>query len=296
MTVGDPTPVPGSSDLRFVDTGMYGTPNYGGVYVYGGESPLLVESGTGADREAVFGALDALDCIPEALLLTHVHLDHAGGAGFFAERFPEMAVYVHESGARHLASPDRLVEGTKRAVGDMWEFYADPKPIPEDRIETVADGDVVSVGGRTFDVRSVPGHAPHQVAFRDEAGPVFAGDAAGLWVPAYSEVVPTTPPPQFDLDTALADLETLRALDPDPLCYTHCGPGPADADAALDAYDGALRSWVARVRLASARADDPGEAFADEYERRFADVWGARKAREEAKLNLRGAEAYLAGE
>jgi len=300
MAVGDITPVPGVPDLHFVDTGMYGTPNYGGVYVYDGPTPALVESGIGADRDAVFGALAELgierDAL-EAIVLTHVHLDHAGGAGYLVEACPNATVYVHESGASHLADPGRLVAGTKEAVGGMWEFYADPKPIPEERIESLGDGDAVSLGPRTLRAHACPGHAPHQLAFHDEtAGALFVGDAAGLWVPDRTLVVPTTPPPQFDLETCLADTETLRALGAERLCYTHFGPGPEHTTAALDAYDAALEQWVERVRLALDGADNGdsvADAFADEYERRFAGVWGARKAREEARLNVRGVRAYL---
>jgi len=291
MTVGDPEAVP-EGEWYFADTGMYGTPNYGGVYVH--PAGIVVESGIGADRDAVFDALDALDCEPEALLLTHVHLDHAGGAGFLAERYPDLTVYAHEAGARHLAEPGRLVEGTKRAVGDMWEFYAEPEPVPEERIVELTDGDPVELGDRTLRAHRCPGHAPHQVAFHDEDSNVaFVGDAAGLWVPGREEVVPTSPPPQFNLDACLDDLDTLRGLGADRLCYTHFGPGAGDPDAALSAYAGALREFVERVRLLREEGKDPGETLAEEYERRFADVWGARKAREEAKLNVRGVSDYL---
>ncbi len=294
MTVGEPEPVPGT-EWYFADTGMYGTPNYGGVYIHPSDA-LLVESGIGADREAVLDALDALDCEPEALLLTHVHLDHAGGAGFLAERYPDLTVYAHKSGAHHLADPGRLVAGTKQAVGDMWEFYAEPEPVPKERIVELEDGDPIELGGRALRAHRCPGHAPHQVVFRDESSNVvFVGDAAGLWAPSHDEVVPTTPPPQFDLETCLDDLETIRELGAESLCYTHFGPGAGEPDAALSAYAGALREFVERVRLLREDGADPAATLADEYERRFADVWGARKAKEEARLNVRGALSYLEG-
>jgi glyoxylase-like metal-dependent hydrolase (beta-lactamase superfamily II) len=301
MAVGDRIQVPGDPACTFVDTGMYGTPNYGGGYILDAERPAIVETGIGADYESLLAAaaeagIDRADLA--AVVVTHVHLDHAGGAGLLAAACPNADVYVHEAGAQHLADPSRLVAGTKRAVGDMWEFYADPEPVPETRIVDLADGDGIDLGDRTLTARACPGHAPHQVVFGDSAtGNVFVGDAAGIWIPPCEEVVPTTPPPQFDLETALADLDTVRSLSPERLLFTHFGPGPGRPAALLDEYAEALRDWLATVEAAHTDRTDEAviEHFGAEYQERFADVWGERKAREEGRLNTRGALAALDG-
>jgi len=298
MAIGGVRPVPSCTDVHYVDTGMYGVPSYGAVYVVDGPRPAVVDAGIGADRERVLAALDAVGIAPadlDAIALTHVHLDHAGGAGYLAERAPDATVYAHAAGARHLADPGRLVAGTKDAVGEMWAHYDDPTPIPEDRIVELTDGDEVPLGERTLTAHHAPGHAPHQVVFRDDRdGAVFTGDAAGIWVPDRDAVAPTSPPPQFDLEGCLADLETIRDLDPELLLFAHFGPGPGEPRRVLDEYERTLSAWVEEVAAARAAAADDAAAIESLVaDAPFADVWGAEKARAEVRLNARGALRYL---
>jgi glyoxylase-like metal-dependent hydrolase (beta-lactamase superfamily II) len=299
MAIGDVRAVDDCTDVHYVDTGMYDVAAYGSVYVVDADRPAVVDAGIGADRERVFDALDAVGVAPEdlaAVVLTHVHLDHAGGAGYLAERCPEATVYAHERGVPHLADPSRLVAGTKDAVGDAWRFYADPVPVPESRLEALTDGDAVDLGDRTLTAHGAPGHAPHQLVFRDDRdGAVFTGDAAGIWVPSREAVVPTTPPPQFDLDQCLADVETIRDLDPSALLYAHFGPGPDDVDAVLTEYRRTLEAWVEEVAaLREELGDDEAVVARAADETDLDDAWGERKARQEAALNARGALRSLA--
>ncbi|MFW5935421.1 MAG: MBL fold metallo-hydrolase, partial [Halolamina sp.] len=124
MAIGDVTAVEGAEDVHYVDTGMYDVPEYGSVYVIDGERPAVVDSGTGGDYERIADALDELgiDAL-DAVVLTHVHLDHAGGAGHLLADHPDAQAYIHERGARHLIDPERLVAGTKDAVGEQWQYY-----------------------------------------------------------------------------------------------------------------------------------------------------------------------------
>ena len=294
VTTGDCT------DLYYVDTGMYDTDEYGAVYLLESERPAIVETGVGTNYERILEAMDEVGIDREDLeviAVTHIHLDHAGGAGLLAEACPNADVYVPSIGASHLADPARLVEGTKQAVGDRWEFYADPEPIPTDRIVELEDGDEIDLGDHELRVHAAPGHAPHQVVFEDPANDaVFTADAAGIWVPELEEIRETSPPSNFDLEQCLEDVETLQAIDPDVLLYTHFGPRVVGDDAtdALETYATVLREWVAEVEdKRNDLADDEAviEYFADNAA--AVDTWGERAARAEAGMNTRGVLGYL---
>lgn len=297
MAIGDVEPVPDSTDVYYLDTGMYDVEGYGAVYVIDAERPAVVDTGIGTNHERVLDALDAVGVGRAELahvLPTHVHLDHAGGAGFLAETCPDATVRTHEIGVPHLVDPTRLVEGTKRAVRDQWEFYVEPKPVPEDRIEGLVGGDVVDLGDRTLEVVHAPGHAPHQVLFHDATDDLlFTADAAGIWVPNLRRLEESTPPSNFDLDECLADANAIRDRDPDTLCFPHFGPRPFDADL-MEGYKRTLVEWVEAVR--QKREELGGDDAVVEHFESTTDLdeaWGERKARAEASLNTRGVLRYL---
>lgn len=283
--------------LHLVETGMYDVTGYGGVYLLDGETVAIVETGTGRSHEHILAALGAIDRSPsdvDGIVVTHVHLDHAGGAGFLAEACPNAAVYVHEIGAPHLVDPAALVAGTKRAVGDQWAYYADPHPVPADRVVPVGDGEAFTAGGREFVAHHAPGHAPHQVILQLPAmDAVFTGDAAGIWVPDLRDVHPTSPPPQFDLDQAVADLDTIAACEPSTLLFTHFGE-VAYEDELLSRYERTLAAWVRDVDEAYAELEDEEtvvERLANDTD--LASAWGERKAMAEIRVNVTGALRYL---
>ena len=296
MAIGDVFEADGLADLYYVDTGMYEVEEYGSVYLIDDDRPALVDTGIGTNHERVLELLSAADLAPEDLAVvavTHVHLDHAGGAGFLAEVCPDATVYVHERGEPHLVDPSRLWEGTKAAVGEQIEFYTEPRPVPEDRIETVGDGDAIDLGGHELRVHHAPGHAPHQVVFEDpENDGVFTADAAGIYTPSTDEVHVTSPPPQFDLEQALADVEALQEIDPEWLLYAHFGP--ARAGDRLETYADVLAAWVEEVAAVAETADDETavvEHFQETVE--TPDIWSERKARAEVGMNVRGVLRYL---
>ncbi|MXR21723.1 MBL fold metallo-hydrolase [Halobacterium bonnevillei] len=298
MAPGDVFDVEQCSDIAYVDTGMYDTGEYGSVYVVDADRPAIVDTGIGTNYERILGALDERGIARDelaAILVTHVHLDHAGGAGYVAEACPNADVYVHEIGAPHLVGPERLVEGTKKAVGDQWQHYVEPKPLSEDRIVELEDGDEVDLGSRTLTAHHVPGHAPHQVVYEDHADDaVFTADAAGIWVPSQDRVRETSPPPNFDLEQAITDVELIRRLDPDVLLYAHFGPGPDDVDAVLRQYEQVLRDWVETVKHEVVERGSE-EAAIDHLSvtTDVETVWGEQKAREETAMNVRGVLHYL---
>ncbi|OIB57789.1 MBL fold metallo-hydrolase [Natrialba sp. SSL1] len=293
VTVGD------CSDLYYLDTGMYETEGYGAVYIIDDERPAIVETGIGTNYDLILDGLAELDIAPEdvaVITVTHIHLDHAGGAGLLAEACPNADVHIPSVGASLLADPGKLVAGTKNAVGDQWQYYVEPEPIPEDRIVELEDGDVIDLGEHELRVHEAPGHAFHQVVFEDPANDaVFTGDAAGIWIPDREEIVETSPPSDFDLEQCLADARTIADIDPDVLLYTHFGPRYVgdDADQALEEYATVLTEWVNAVEAKREELAD------DELMAHFAaatdhgDAWSDEKASAEAAMNVRGVVGYL---
>lgn len=298
MAIGDRYPVETGdcTDLFYVDTGMYDTAEYGAVYILAGEQSAVIDTGIGQRHDQILDALESVGIAPEELDViapTHVHLDHAGGAGHLARDCPNATVVVHERGARHLVDPSRLVAGTKAAVGDQWKLYGEPRPVPEDRIRTLTDGDTVDLGDHELRTHHAPGHAPHQVVFEDPANDaVFTADAAGIYVPTLDAVRETSPPPDFDLERCLSDLELLESLDPETFLYAHYGPAPSGDR--LSEYADVLTDWVAAVESKRQQTEndaDVVEHFAETTP--MVDVWGERKARAEAGMNARGVLRYL---
>lgn len=300
MAIGDvfEVDVGDVEDVHYVDAGIWGAPARGAVYVIDAERPAIVDTGMGTNYDLVLSALESVGVEPaelEVIALTHIHLDHAGGAGYLARDCSEAEVYVHPIGAPHVIDPERLVAGTKAVVGAQWEHYAEPVPVPEERVTEVTDGDSIDLGDRALDVHHAPGHAPHQVVFHDAAeGIVYTADAAGIYVHEIDAVMPTTPPPNFDLDGCLDDVETIRALDPDVLAYYHFGP--VETGDRLSEYESVLVEWVADVEAARAELEDD-EALIDHFVGRseLASVWEEEAVRPETTMNVRGVLSYLDG-
>ena len=285
-----------STDLYYVDTEMYDTPEYGSIYILDADRPALIDTGIGLRFETVLDAMARVGISPEDLEViapTHVHLDHAGGAGYLAAACPNADVYVHEAGARHLADPEQLWEGTKAAVESQIEYYAEPKPVPEARTTELEDGDTIDLGDHRLDVHHAPGHAPHQVVYYDPVcDGVFTADAAGICTPATNGVRQTSPPPTFDLDQVLADAAMIEGLDPSALYYGHFGDWATDDR--LTEYASVVEAWVAEVeRVRDDLGDD--EAVIEQFQEvtDATEVWGDRKGRDEERLNVRGVLTYL---
>jgi len=206
-----------------------------------------------------------------ALLLTHIHLDHAGAAGRIVRTHPDVRVYVHERGARHLINPRRLLRSARRIYGDaMDQLWGNVLPVPGSNVTSLAGGETIALGGRSLDVAYTPGHAVHHVSYRDvSTGTAFVGDVAGMRVDGADYVMPVTPPPDIDLAAWHASLDTLRRWQPDRLFLTHFGAF-ADVARHLDAMARRLDAFAEAVRAkldAQADRDVQADRF---HERRVA--------------------------
>jgi glyoxylase-like metal-dependent hydrolase (beta-lactamase superfamily II) len=206
---------------------------------------LIVDPGPESCLETLLGGLNGE---PIALLLTHIHLDHAGASGALVERFPGLRVYVHEVGAPHLIDPEKLLRSAARLYGEenMDRLWGRVVPVPQANLIALRGGETAE-GMR---VVYTPGHASHHVCYLDEdTGDAFVGDVAGVRIPPAELTIPPTPPPDIDVEAWERSIELVRAWRPDRLRLTHFGP-VAEVDAQLDAIGDRLRRWseVARPR------------------------------------------------
>lgn len=160
------------------------------------------------------------------LLLTHIHLDHAGASGSLVKLNPSIEVYVHERGAPHMINPERLLASASRLYGeDMGPFWGEFLAVPAARIRELAGGETIVAGGRELDVAYTPGHASHHVSYFDRSSRVaFVGDTAGIRRGSGAYVLPPTPPPDIDLEGWRASEERILSWDPDTIFLTHFGP------------------------------------------------------------------------
>jgi glyoxylase-like metal-dependent hydrolase (beta-lactamase superfamily II) len=230
-----------------IDSQMHGLKAITAVYYLPGPRPAIIETAPATSLGAVLAGLteagvEDLDWI----VVTHIHLDHAGAAGDLAERFPGARVVVRAEGAPHLADPNRLWASAARLYDDMEGLWGWMRPVPAERIDAVSeDGVVADLGdGRRLEALYTPGHAAHHMAlFEPSSGDVFAGDALGVCLPGAGVLRPATPPPEFDLEAALDSIERIRRLRPRRLLPTHYGAAPS-TDPLLDAAGERLREAV----------------------------------------------------
>ena len=270
------------ADVHLIDTAMSGYAGITAAYAILGSKPCLVETGTATSAKTVVDALGSLGVGPEDLatiVVTHIHLDHAGGVGDLAAAFPQARIVVQETGARHLADPSRLMASARRVFGSaMDEIFGELLPTEAARIDAIgATGRVDLGGGRHLEGHHTPGHARHHLGLIDSAtGDLYVGDAAGLYIPpaeadpvtglatgsatdgtadgatdvgTAGTMLPGTPPPDFDLGLALASLGRMRDLGSTRLLFSHYGPITQVSDS-LERAEEELRLWVGLVREA----------------------------------------------
>ena len=250
--------------ITAIDTMMGGRPRYTAAYLLAARELTLVETGPGTSVDPVTDALDRLGVARTELahvVVTHIHLDHAGGVGALSERFPAATIWVHERGARHLADPSRLVASATRVWGEreMQEFFLPIRPVEARRLRSLGDGDTIVMGDRELAVLDTPGHASHHVGLLDSrTGAVFTGDAIGIHVPDLPVLRPATPPPDFDLERYAASIEKIRAAASSVLLFAHFGP-LTDVDATCDVAIRRVRDWSRVVQDAMSSTDDLDE-------------------------------------
>lgn len=220
----------------------------GAFLVVGDQGPVLVETGPGSTLPTLFARLRERGHEPgdvRNVLVTHIHFDHAGAAGWWANQGAR--IFVHPNGAPHLVDPSKLIASASRIYGDqMGPLWGDILAAPVDRVTTVRDGQTIEVEGLRFVAIETPGHANHHHVFR--LGDVaFTGDAAGIRMPGTDWIDLPAPPPEFDLERWKASVERLRAAGFERLYRTHFGPAE-DVLGELDRLEQLLEETAARIR------------------------------------------------
>ena len=281
-----------------IDTLTAGMTDVTAGYLIDAPRPTLIECGPALTVQAVIDGLAALGLAADDLaylVLTHIHLDHAGGAGDVAAAFPKAQVVVSEHGARHLADPDRLNASSARVYGPLFEtVYGACTPVPAERLRSIADRDELDLGGgRQLELLHTPGHAKHHLGvFDPDTGAVFAGDSVGVQLPGMDSLRPATPPPEFHLDAALASLDRYGRRHPEVIYLAHYGPA-RPADAVLDEAGEQLRRWVEVAESARAEARSRGlsgnhelQHVAETLQHRFEVAAEGDAAAEDPRLRL----------
>lgn len=232
MSEPTPSPEPHPHGVWAIDTGYVRPRMDASHLILRDGRAALVDCGTTRSVPRILASLRALGVAPEQvewLLLTHVHLDHAGGAGELLSHLPRARVAVHPRGAPHLMEPGKLEAATRAVYGDALydDLYGALVPVPSERVRAVADGDQVLLGDSVFEVLHTPGHALHHVCFHDRAGrAVFAGDTFGV---SYREtdvrgrpfIIPATTPTHFDPDQLHNSIDRLLGLRAEAIYLTH---------------------------------------------------------------------------
>jgi glyoxylase-like metal-dependent hydrolase (beta-lactamase superfamily II) len=252
---------------RLIDVKHLGRPRVIACWQVG---DLLIDPGPASCLPALLEALG--DERPRALLLTHIHLDHAGASGSLVERWPELEVHVHERGVRHMADPSRLLESARRLYGDdMDRLWGEVLPVPESNLRVLRGGETLDPG---FEVAYTPGHASHHVSYLYE-GTAFVGDVGGVRIMPSDYTLPPTPPPDIDVEAWHESIERIAAWRPERLAMTHFGAtedvaqqleviGRRLAELAELARSEDLETFVVRTRAEIARA--VGSEAAPAYE------------------------------
>ena len=250
-----------ATGLTGIDTRMAGRTMVTSAYLVAAREPALVETGPSTSAEAVLAGLTTLGMGPRDLahiVVTHIHLDHAGGVGTLAERFPAATIWVHERGARHLADPEKLVASAARVYGEdrLRELFGPVEPTPTERLRSIGDADVIPLGDRHLDVMYTPGHASHHVSLVDsQTGAVFTGDALGIHLPDVGVLRPATPPPDIDIEAGLDSIDRIRQRTETFLMFSHFGPVRVVEELCGIAAR-RLRGWADIVKEAMDETDD----------------------------------------
>ncbi|HEY4839010.1 MAG TPA: MBL fold metallo-hydrolase [Candidatus Acidoferrales bacterium] len=240
------------SGTSIIDLDFLGVREAVGLYLLEGNGELaLVDSGPSSCLPALREFLTARGLTLSdisTLLLTHIHFDHAGATGTLVKENPNLKIYVHELGAKHLKDPSRLLNSATRLYGDaLQQMFGEFLPVPTENIHELIGGESFRTAGREIEVAYTPGHASHHVSYFDQStGAAFTGDTTGMRLPGYKIVAPLTPPPDIDLAAFTESLAEIERRKPSQLLLPHFG-AYNNVGEHLQATREALYAWTERT-------------------------------------------------
>lgn len=294
-----------ASGVSYTDVQFMGLPGViASVVLHGPGGAAIIDPGPTSALPALRAGLARAGLAitdVRALLLTHIHLDHAGATGTLVREHPGLRVYVHEKGAPHMIDPAKLLASATRLYGDAMErLWGEVLPVPAGAVVALKGGERIAAGGRDLEVAYTPGHASHHVSyFSADTGIAFVGDTAGVRLTSGSFNVPPTPPPDIDLELWRESLSRITAWAADTLFITHFGPHrPVGAHLSELSDHLELTSRLAKQSLAREGSDEDREAwFADEIRRELRRRMSKREAHAyevagRFDLNWRGLARY----
>jgi len=255
------------------------------VVLHGSDDVALIDPGPSSTLPTLRARLESSGLAVSDLrtiLLTHIHLDHAGATGTLVRENPALRVVVHEQGAPHMVNPEKLIASASRLwPGEMDRLWGEFLPVPAERLEVVRGGEGVTAGGRTLEIQYTPGHANHHVSyFSADTGIAFVGDTAGIRLQGGGFVMPPTPPPDVDLEKWRESLARIAAWHPSTLFVTHFGAYPTVGPHLTELADHlGLTSGLVKASLAREGTDEDREA------------WFTEELRRELRRRMSGSEA-----
>ncbi|MFC2071940.1 MBL fold metallo-hydrolase [Chloroflexota bacterium] len=239
-----------AENIYMIDDQLYSIPKFGSVYLINEGGKALVDTGPATSANVVLDGIRELGIGPEDidyLIVTHIHLDHAGGAGFLIRDMPQAQVVVHHRGAKHLVNPTKLISSTMAAQSQVEEGTvkeADVLPIEAERVKPVYDGDIIKLSEQqVLKIIDAPGHAPHELCIHESRNNgMFTGDAAGISAVEHEVLVMGNSPPSFDLDLSIDTLKKLMKLKASRIYYAHFGMS-GEAQKHLQLAIDTLQAW-----------------------------------------------------
>lgn len=289
--------IPVDSHITAIDHDLLGMPGVGVCYVVRGEEVALIETGAALTAPATLAGLEKLGIKREDvghILCTHIHVDHAGGAGILAQALPRAHVYINRDMIPHLVDPSRLIASSRRAIGELaWPLHGEMQPVPEDRIRP-SDNLHLDLGQDVIlDAIATHGHSPDHTSYWDRrSGGLFIGDAAGLRMDRYNLLLPVTPPPTYDLDAQLATMAMLRKQPISRLYVTHYGVHD-DVDDTLRRGQERLNELIELVEAAIKQGNDDVLALAAKWTPFPAGTPGALVASCWSEMSVAGLMRFL---
>ena len=216
-------------NIFLIDDKLYSVPGAGCVYFLAEEKKALIDTGPATSAGVVLDGIQRIgfkSSDVDYIVITHIHLDHAGGAGTLLKHMPRAKVVVHYKGMSHLIDPSRLILSAKAAQGkDTFERNGEVLPIPEHKLIPAYDGDKIKLSReQILTLIDAPGHAPHELCIYESRNKgIFVGDAVGHYIEGIDIMIPVTPPPSFDLDLYLRTLDRLLKLKASRIYFSHAG-------------------------------------------------------------------------